>query len=142
MSRRQRVETCELRWRHPVSGVIVRIQVKHSPDYLESGSDMIEVTASPKRTALPITSTGYVAHFLTASELAAAGGAKSFVQQWMAREEAGKAWQAKVAAERQGDLFKWADAHEETMTRGMPKRCASRPDTSPKARQRPAKRPA
>lgn len=141
MSRRQRVETCELRWRHPVSGVAVRIQVKNKPDYLESGSDMIEVTASPKGTALPITSTGYVAHFLSATELVAAGGVKAFVQQWMTREEAGKAWRAKVAAERQGDLFKWADAHGEAVTSKATQQ-ASRPAPHPKARQRPAKRPA
>jgi hypothetical protein len=58
-----------------------------------------------RQSASPITATGYVAHFLDAEELAAAGGPAAYFSAWLDREAQTKAWHRAEFAWRQGDLF-------------------------------------
>lgn len=64
-------------------------------------------------TPCPLTSTGYLAHFLDESELAAGGGAVAFMTAWMDRAAATKAYQRAEFLWRQGDLFGLADVAED-----------------------------
>jgi hypothetical protein len=50
---------------------------------------------------------------MPALELVNAGGPVTFVNAWLEREAAGKAWRAKTTAAAQADLFQWADAQAE-----------------------------
>ncbi|HRD76441.1 MAG TPA: hypothetical protein PK264_10955 [Hyphomicrobiaceae bacterium] len=89
--------THKLVWRH------ASCRVRHTRDYISKGWSHIELTViSPRGAPLPITSTGYLSHFLDEADLAAAGG--PFLA-WLDREAASKAWHRAEFAWRQGDLF-------------------------------------
>lgn len=90
----------KLVWRHAT------LRIRHTPDYLSKGWSHIELSVtSPKGAPLPITTTGYLSHFLDADHLAAAGGPVAFFVAWLDREAASKAWAKTEFAWRQGDLF-------------------------------------
>jgi hypothetical protein len=104
----------EIAWCNPVTGETITVRITHSRGYLSSGTDHIEVESlAPKKAPLPITETGYRSHFMPALELVNAGGPVTFVNAWLEREAAGKAWRAKTTAAAQADLFQWADAQAE-----------------------------
>ncbi len=95
-----RTTTAKLVWRD------VTARVRHTPDYLSKGSSHIEITVvSPKGAPLPITSTGYLSHFLDAEALKRAGGPVAFFLAWIEQEAKSKAWSKLDFNTRQGDLF-------------------------------------
>ncbi|MEQ1694805.1 MAG: hypothetical protein ABL901_03095 [Hyphomicrobiaceae bacterium] len=112
--------TWTLQWTHPVTGTRVDIVIRHTRDYLLQGTDHIEIeTVKPKKAALPITATGYLSHFIDRTALRDAGGALQFVTSWLAREQRSKDWLKRDAAQRQADLFQWADAQAEVAQRKL-----------------------
>jgi hypothetical protein len=120
----------EIDWRDPVAGAVVRVRITHSRDYLGMGQDHIEVESiMPKKSALPITETGYRSHFLTPLELINAGGPVTFVTAWLDAQAKGKDWQKRQTSRQQEDLFSWAAAQGNVV---KPKRAArsERPGTS------------
>ena len=127
----------EIDWQNAVSAETVRIRITHARDYLVQGTDHVEVESiKPRKAPLPITSTGYLSHFIPALELANAGGPVTFVTAWIEREAAGKAWQKQTAIKAQGDLFQWAEANKEVAARKSSKPKPSKP--MPKPRKKPA----
>ena len=115
----------------------MRIRITHARDYLVQGTDHVEVESiKPRKAPLPITSTGYLSHFIPALQLINAGGPVVFVTAWIEREAAGKTWQKQVATRSQGDLFQWAEANTEVGVRKSSKPKPSKP--VPKPRQKPA----
>ncbi len=122
-------------WRNPVTGDTIKVRITHARDYLSNGTDHIEVESlAPRKAPLPITETGYRSHFMAAHELVNAGGPVTFVNAWLEREAAGKAWRAKATAAAQADLFQWADAQAEV---GKRKRKSAA--VTPRAKGKPAK---
>ncbi|MGE0701167.1 MAG: hypothetical protein AB7O57_18880 [Hyphomicrobiaceae bacterium] len=99
-------------WRH------LRCKLQETRHYISHGWTMLQLEVIASRdTPCPVTTTGYLAHFLDAAELARAGGAIAFMRTWMDREASAKAYQAIEFRWRQGDLFDHAalreDAEEE-----------------------------
>ena len=83
-----------------------RLRARHTPDYVNTGWSMLELfLVAPKGAPLPITSTGYAAHFLDEDELKAAGGTITYLRNRLDREANTKAWAKAEFAWRQGDLF-------------------------------------
>ena len=61
---KRRTSTVRFTWNEIV------LSVRHQPDYISKGWDHIELrVVAPKGAILPITSTGYLSHFLTPAEL-------------------------------------------------------------------------
>ena len=100
------IVTHKINWR----GISLVIREQH--DYLWPGQSHVEVyvvsktrfqpdvsktgvhrNARPKHAVLPITETGYRSHFIDTEELSLAGGAVSFVTDWLDREAVTKKWQ-------------------------------------------------
>lgn len=105
----------EIDWKHPTTGAVIRLRITHARDYLVEGTDHVEVESiKPKRAPLPITQTGYSSSFIDWRQLKAAGGPVAFIEGWLARETQSKDWRKRDLAQRQGDLFQWADAQAET----------------------------
>ena len=97
---RQRPTTYKIFWRD------IAIVIRHELDYLWPGTSHIEVhVVRPKRTAIPITETGYRSHFIDTLELINAGGAVTFITAWLDAESKSRDWQNRDFNERQGDLF-------------------------------------
>lgn len=87
-------------WRH------LRCKVQVTPDYLGQGSTMLQLEVVAARdTPCPITTTGHLANFVDATELARSGGAVAFLTAWMNREAQAKAYQQAEFLWRQGDLL-------------------------------------
>ena len=83
------------------------LSVRHQPDYISKGWDHIELrVVAPKGAILPITSTGYLSHFVVAQEVIAAGGPVALFTAWLERESKSKKWKAEELKSRQGDLFR------------------------------------
>jgi hypothetical protein len=125
-------------WTNPNDGSSVRIEIRHTKNYLADGTDHIEIESiAPPRAALPITDTGYLSHFIDWRALKEAGGPVAFVTGWLAREQQSKDWRRRDLARRQGDLFQWADAQNETTaksatsTRPPPRAARARKDRAP-----------
>jgi len=92
--------THKLAWRH------VTARVRHTRNYINTGWSHIEIIVlTPKGAPVPITSTGYLSHFLDEQELARAGGPVRFFIAWLDREALTKAWAKKEAQWRQLELF-------------------------------------
>lgn len=105
----------EIDWTHPSTGAVIRLRITHARDYLVEGTDHVEVESiKPKRASLPITETGYCSSFIDWRQLKEAGGPVAFIEGWLARETQSKNWRKRDLAQRQGDLFQWADAQAET----------------------------
>jgi hypothetical protein len=116
--RRSPLKTYEITWTHPSTGKQVLVRIRHTRNYLVSGTDHIEVESiKPPRTPLPITETGFMSHFIDAVQLRDAEGPERFVERWIEREQQTKAWKARDLGNRQGDLFKWADARDQVAKR-------------------------
>jgi hypothetical protein len=87
-------------WRH------LKLRVTHTPNYLNAGWSHVELQViMPKGAPCPITTTGYLSHFLDADELASAGGPIAFFTAWLERAAATKAWAKAEAKWRQLELF-------------------------------------
>lgn len=87
-------------WRH------LKLRVSHQPNYITHGWSHIELQVlAPKGAPCPITSTGYLSHFLDESDLDKAGGAVAYFAAWLDREAKSKAWAKAEARWRQLDLF-------------------------------------
>lgn len=126
----------EIDWRDPVNGSTTRIRITHARDYLIAGQDHVEVEAlAPKKSALPITETGYRSQFLSALDLINAGGPVTFVTAWLDRGAKNKDWRKQQTVRQQGDLFQWADANSE-----VAKRKRSAKAKQPKAKVAPSRR--
>ncbi len=98
--RRDRTTTHWFTWRH------LRCKLQETAHYLSHGWTMLQLEVIASRdTPCPVTTTGYLAHFLDADELRAAGGATAFMTAWMDREADSKAYKALEFRWRQGDLF-------------------------------------
>ena len=76
-------------WRH------VRCKITERPRYLGNNADtLLELRIIAARdTPMPITSTGFLAHFMAADDLQAAGGPVRFFADWMDREARSKSYQ-------------------------------------------------
>lgn len=84
----------------------VEIQVTFTPRYFGVMEHLAIETIAPARTPLPITGTGYRSHFMQPGTIAAHGGdVVAQVRAWMDEEASSPAWQAHIAASRQGALF-------------------------------------
>lgn len=93
-------DTFRLVWR----GVVCR--VRHRRNYLSRGWSHVElIVVSPKGVPLPITSTGYLSHFLDEDDLYAAGGPVSFFHTWLDREASAKPYKKALAKWQQLELF-------------------------------------
>ena len=68
-------------------------KTRFQPDVSKTG---VHRNARPKHAVLPITETGYRSHFIDTEELSLAGGAVSFVTDWLDREAITKKWQRAV----------------------------------------------
>lgn len=101
MSRRRTTAlTHWFRWRH------VTCKIVEKPQYLGDVDTLLELHVIAARdTPVPITSTGFLAHFMTASALRAAGGPIAFFMDWMDRDARTKAYKDAEFLWRQGDLF-------------------------------------
>ena len=92
--------TVTFSWRH------LKLRVKHTRNYINQGWSHLELRViSPKGAPCPITSTGYLSHFLDEDQLAAAGGPVALFTAWLNREATTKAWAKAEFRWRQGDLF-------------------------------------
>lgn len=88
-------------WRH------LKLRVKHTRNYIGRGWSHLELrVVSPKGAPCPLTSTGYLSHFLDETELNAAGGPVAYFTAWLDREAKTTAWAKADYAWRQGDLFR------------------------------------
>lgn len=84
----------------------ITLRADHTPNYINDGWSHIELRLlAPKGAPVPITSTGYLSHFLSDDDLLVTGGAVSFFTAWLDRDARSKAWVKTEAAWRQGDLF-------------------------------------
>ena len=87
-------------WRH------VRCKVVERPRYFGDCDTLLELTVIAARdTPVPITSSGYLVHFMATAALEKAGGPVAFLTDWMDREARTKAYQEAEQRWRQGDLF-------------------------------------
>lgn len=109
MSKR-RITHHTLTWTHPISGKPRSVELVHTRNYLNAGSDHLEIRSiRPRSAPHPLSPTGYRSHVVPAAELKAAGGAVQFVTQWLAREARSKDFVAAVKQRLQGDLFTWVN---------------------------------
>lgn len=84
----------------------IEMTATHTPDYISTGWCHIELRViKPKGMPIPITTTGYLSHFLDEDDLKAAGGPAAFFLAWLEREAGSKAYKAALAKWRQLDLF-------------------------------------
>ena len=98
-SRRPKTKTVRLTWRH------ARLEIRHTPDYLEQVHDHIEVRVrAPKGAPIPITATGYRSEFTTREAVEDIGGPGEYVRTWLEREAKTKAWEAAEFKWRQLEL--------------------------------------
>ena len=90
---------CKFEWR----GITCR--VKHTPRYFDYADHVELFVVRLKGAILPITDTGYRSEFLSAAELASAGGALAFITTLLEREAKTKRWQKRDFESRQLRLF-------------------------------------
>lgn len=108
--RQNRSTTHWFNWRH------LRCKVQETPHYLSNGWTMLQLEVVASRdTPCPITTTGYLAHFLDEADLAHAGGAVAFMTAWMNRDAATRRYQDADFRWRQWDLFDRPTEHEPAM---------------------------
>ena len=83
----------------------ITCRVKHTPRYFDYADHVELFVVKPKGAILPITETGYRSEFLSAEELATAGGAVTFITGLLEREAKTKRWQKRDFESRQLKLF-------------------------------------
>lgn len=92
--------TERITWR----GVLCR--VSHQPNFMGEGWSQIEIQViSPRGAPLPLTETGYFAHYLAEDELTAQGGCARYFEAWLTREAGSARYARALARWKQLDLF-------------------------------------
>jgi hypothetical protein len=92
MPRKPPKQTFPLTWR----GISCR--VSHERNYINQGWSHIELRVTAcDAPPLPITTTGYLSHFLDEDELKAAGGPVAFFTAWLDREAGSKTYLKRLA---------------------------------------------
>lgn len=77
-----------------------------TPRYLGFMEHLAIESVAPERAPLPITSTGYLSHFMQPGTIATHGGdVVAQVTAWLDEEAESEEWQARVEAGRQRELF-------------------------------------
>jgi hypothetical protein len=133
MPKHDKTSRHHITWQNPWDSMSVRLRISHTRNYLGTGDDHLAIESiTPPKAPIPITETGYLSHFIQPDELLRAGGARQFVQDWLATEGLSKQWQQRDAARRQGNLFQWAEAQAELAQPAAPNRAEARA----RARQR------
>lgn len=98
--RRDRTTIHWFTWRH------LRCKLHETAHYGITGWTLLQLEVIAARdTPCPLTSTGYLAHGIDATELTEAGGAIAFVTAWLDREAEAKRYQRSEFNWRQGDLL-------------------------------------
>ena len=84
----------------------VKMTATHTPNYLSDGWSHIELRVVTKDAPpIPITTTGYLSHFLDEEELKAAGGPAAFFLAWIERESNSKPYKRATQKWQQLELF-------------------------------------
>ena len=125
---------------HPLTAKQSKLRITVTPDYLIQGTTHLEIrSTAPRDAPHPLSSTGYLSHFIDSAELAAAGGPIAFVNAWIKRELTSAKFLREDLKRRQGGLFEWADAREvTTMAPGRrPRQPAKTKPTAKPAQRRP-----
>lgn len=114
-------------WVNPFTGEVHRLGIRHTRNYLGQGQDHLEIETakSEQRRDHPLSATGYLSHFIAATDLINAGGPVTFVDAWIARALTSKEWRQTEQKKQQGDLFQWADAKADATKRKPATRSAS-----------------
>lgn len=95
------------RWRHVTCKVVER------PQYMGDCDTLLELhIIAARHIPVPITSTGFLAHFMATAALNNAGGPVAFFKDWMDREAKDKRYQKAEFLWRQGDLLDHAGIDE------------------------------
>lgn len=110
-------------WVNPFTGEVHRLGIRHTRDYLGQGEDHLEIETAKgeARRDHPLSTTGYLSHFIRATELINAGGPVTFIDAWITRALASKEWRQADQKKQQGDLFTWAEARDATTAKRKPK---------------------
>ena len=116
-ARAERTTRYETIWRHPLTGEVRKLHIRHTRDYLGQGEDHVEVESATKGEANPLSATGYRSHFIKAPALINAGGPVTFVDGLVQEALRDRKWLAVETSRQQGDLFDWAAARSETALR-------------------------
>lgn len=84
----------------------VEMTATHTPDFISAGWSHLELrVVKPKGKPVPVTTTGYLSHFLDEELLKAAGGPAAFFLAWLDRDADTKAYRIALAKWQQLDLF-------------------------------------
>ena len=84
----------------------IKCRITITPNFLSPGWTQLEIeVVGPKGAPLPITDTGYRAHYLDAEDLIASGGAVAFFTAWLDREARTKRYAKAEFHWRQLSLF-------------------------------------
>lgn len=84
----------------------VTYRVTHTPNYNSKGWTHLELlVVKPKGAPVPITSTGYLSHFLDEDLLAKHGGPLAYILGWIELEARTRAWAKADFKWRQLELF-------------------------------------
>ena len=101
----RRTELHHMEW----NGIL--LEITFEPEWLPPGilgenlAHLQVRSIYPTDAPLPITETGYRAHFIAASAVAAAGGPAAYVDVWLTAESEAPAWRKWEQERRQPDLF-------------------------------------
>lgn len=135
MSKAKSATNYTLTWTHPLTQVEHKVSIRHTRDYLVSGTDHIEVESKVKKQPHPLSETGYRSIFTDTMALINAGGPVTFVHAEIQRAVQNPHWIRAEQKRAQGDLFQWAQA-QSAITRRKPAQKA------PKLKKHAPKRPA
>ncbi len=132
--------TYQTDWVNPFTGEVHRLGIRHTRNYLGQGQDHLEIemAKSEQRRDHPLSATGYLSHFISATDLINAGGPVTFVVAWISRALASKEWRQAEQKKQQGDLFAWAEAQAEQTQRRSARKSAS-PKIAPVKPRKPAR---
>lgn len=122
----RRTATYETAWSHPLTGERRQLVIKHTRDYLGSGEDHLEIESRKKGEPHPLSDTGYRSHFVKGLDLINTGGPVVLVDRLLVEAMREKGWLAREEKRRQGDLFQWADARDQTTAAPMASKPAAR----------------
>ena len=99
-TRKDAVTTHKLVWRD------ITCRVRRTPNYISKGWTHLElIVVTPKGAPVPITTTGYLSHFLDEDLLAKNGGPVAFFLAWIEREARTPKWAKTEFKWRQLELF-------------------------------------
>lgn len=94
-------QTCIFEWNG------ITIEATYKPHYVKGViAHLAILSVQPERAPLPITSTGYLSHFMQPGTVEAHGGdVVAQVTAWLDEEAANPEWRAHMDASRQAELF-------------------------------------